>query len=141
LQFALRSAVGDRTLDGILEDKGSIDQQIAIYIREKVVGYGVEILSVGVKDIILPGEVKAILSKVVEAEKSAQANVVRRREETAATRSMLNTAKVMEDNPVALRLKELEVLERIAEKIDKIQVNGSLDSILTDLIKIDRAKG
>jgi regulator of protease activity HflC (stomatin/prohibitin superfamily) len=140
LQFALRSAVGDRTLDGILEDKGSIDQQIAIYIREKVVGYGVEILSVGVKDIILPGEVKAILSKVVEAEKSAQANVVRRREETAATRSMLNTAKVMEDNPVALRLKELEVLERIAEKIDKIQVNGSLDSILTDLIKIDRAK-
>jgi regulator of protease activity HflC (stomatin/prohibitin superfamily) len=141
LQFALRSAVGDRTLDGILEDKGSIDRQIAAYIREKVVGYGVEILSVGVKDIILPGEVKAILSKVVEAEKSAQANVVRRREETAATRSMLNTAKVMEDNPVALRLKELEVLERIAEKIDKIQVNGSLDSILTDLIKIDRAKG
>jgi regulator of protease activity HflC (stomatin/prohibitin superfamily) len=140
LQFALRSAVGDRTLDGILEDKGSIDQQIAIYIKEKVVGYGVEILSVGVKDIILPGEIKAILSKVVEAEKSAQANVVRRREETAATRSMLNTAKVMEDNPVALRLKELEVLERIAEKIDKIQVNGSLDSILTDLIKIDRAK-
>jgi hypothetical protein len=68
------------------------------------------------------------------------ANVIRRREETAATRSMLNTAKVMEDNPVALRLKELEVLERIAEKIDRIQVNGSLDSILTDLIKIDRAK-
>ncbi|AUB44254.1 Regulator of protease activity HflC, stomatin/prohibitin superfamily (plasmid) [Nostoc flagelliforme CCNUN1] len=76
------------------------------------------------------------MSKVVEAEKAAQANVVRRREETAATRSMLNTAKVMEDNPVALRLKELEVLERIAEKIDRIQVNGSLDSILTDLIRI-----
>jgi hypothetical protein len=51
---------------------------------------------------------------------------------------------VIEDNPVVLRLKELEVLEvleRIAEKIDKIQVNGSLDSILTNLIKIDRAKG
>ena len=44
----------------------------------------------------------------------------------------------MEDNPVALRLKELEVLERIAEKIDKIQVNGSLDSILTDLIQINK---
>lgn len=89
--------------------------------------------SVGVKDIILPGEIKTILSKVVEAEKAAQANVVRRREETAATRSMLNTAKVMEDNPVALRLKELEVLE----KIDRIQVNGSLDSILTDLIRMN----
>jgi hypothetical protein len=50
---------------------------------------------------------------------------------------MLNTAKVMEDNPVALRLKELEVLERIAEKIDRIQVNGGLDNILTDLIRIN----
>ncbi|ACK70010.1 band 7 protein [Gloeothece citriformis PCC 7424] len=138
LQFALRAAVGEKTLDALLEDKGAIDQSVADYIRAKTADYGIEIDSVGVKDIILPGEIKTILSKVVEAEKAAQANVVRRREETAATRSMLNTAKVMEDNPVALRLKELEVLERIAEKIDRIQVNGSLDSILTELIRINR---
>lgn len=138
LQFALRAAVGEQTLDALLEDKGAIDRSVAQYIRTKTADYGIEVDSVGVKDIILPGEIKTILSKVVEAEKTAQANVVRRREETAATRSMLNTAKVMEDNPVALRLKELEVLERIAEKIDKIQVNGSLDSILTELIQINR---
>nr|ADN14684.1 band 7 protein [Gloeothece verrucosa PCC 7822] len=138
LQFALRAAVGEKTLDALLEDKGVIDQSVAEYIRAKTADYGIEVDSVGVKDIILPGEIKTILSKVVEAEKAAQANVVRRREETAATRSMLNTAKVMEDNPVALRLKELEVLERIAEKIDHIQVNGSLDSILTELIQINR---
>ncbi|MBW4612806.1 MAG: slipin family protein [Desmonostoc vinosum HA7617-LM4] len=137
-QFALRGAVGERTLDALLEDKSAIDRSIFDYIRQKTVDYGIEIDSVGVKDIILPGEIKTILSKVVEAEKVAQANVIRRREETAATRSMLNTAKVMEDNPVALRLKELEVLERIAEKIEKIQVNGSLDSILTELIRINR---
>ncbi|ABA24238.1 SPFH domain, Band 7 family protein [Trichormus variabilis ATCC 29413] len=138
LQFALRGAVGERSLDALLEDKGTIDRSIFEYIRQKTADYGIEVDSVGVKDIILPGEIKTILSKVVEAEKAAQANVVRRREETAATRSMLNTAKVMEDNPVALRLKELEVLERIAEKIEKIQVNGSLDSILTELIRINR---
>ncbi|WP_414542905.1 SPFH domain-containing protein [Nostoc sp. CCY0012] len=138
LQFALRGAVGEKTLDALLEDKGAIDRSIFDYIHQKTADYGIEVDSVGVKDIILPGEIKTILSKVVEAEKAAQANVVRRREETAATRSMLNTAKVMEDNPVALRLKELEILERIAEKIDKIQVNGSLDSILTELIQINR---
>lgn len=138
LQFALRGAVGEQTLDALLESKGAIDRSISEYIRAKTADYGIEVDSVGVKDIILPGEIKTILSKVVEAEKSAQANVVRRREETAATRSMLNTAKVMEDNPVALRLKELEVLERIAEKIDRIQVNGSLDNILTDLIRMNR---
>ncbi len=138
LQFALRAAVGEKTLDALLEDKGAIDRSIAESIRSKTADYGIAVESVGVKDIILPGEIKTILSKVVEAEKAAQANVVRRREETAATRSMLNTARVMEDNPVALRLKELEVLERIAEKIEKIQVNGSLDSILTELIRINR---
>lgn len=136
LQFGLRSAVGTRSLDQLLEDKTTIDTTISDYIRTKIADYGIEVDSVGVKDIILPGEIKAILGKVVEAEKAAQANVVRRREETAATRSMLNTAKVMEDNPVALRLKELEVLERIAEKIEHINVNGSLDSILTELIRI-----
>jgi regulator of protease activity HflC (stomatin/prohibitin superfamily) len=138
LQFALRAAVGEQTLDALLENKGAIDRSIADYMQNKTAEYGIEIDSVGVKDIILPGEIRSILSKVVEAEKSAQANVIRRREETAATRSMLNTAKVMEDNPVALRLKELEILERIAEKVDRIQVNGGLDNILSDLIKIDR---
>jgi regulator of protease activity HflC (stomatin/prohibitin superfamily) len=138
LQFGLRGAVGEQTLDSLLEDKGAIDRSISEYIRQETAEYAIEVDSVGVKDIILPGDIKTILSKVVEAEKAAQANVVRRREETAATRSMLNTARVMEDNPVALRLKELEVLERIAERIDKIQVNGGLDSILTDLIRINR---
>ncbi|MGV0106302.1 SPFH domain / Band 7 family protein [Nostoc sp. DSM 114160] len=137
MQFALRGAVGERNLDALLEDKGAMDRSISEYIRQKAADYGIEVDSVGVKDIILPGEIKSILSKVVEAEKAAQANVVRRREETAATRSMLNTAKVMEDNPVALRLKELEVLERIAEKIDRIQVNGSLDNLLTDMIRMN----
>jgi hypothetical protein len=72
----------------------------------------------------------------VEAEKSAQANVIRRREETAATRSLLNTAKVMEGNPVALRLMELETLERVTEKIDKISVFGGLEGVLKDLVRI-----
>ena len=137
LQFALRSAVGTRNLDTLLENKDSMDDIVRQHIQPKAEAYGIVIDSVGVKDIILPGDMKEILCQVVEAEKSAQANVIRRREETAATRSMLNTAKVMENNPVALRLKELEVLERIADKIEHIHVNGSLDSLLTELIRIN----
>ena len=88
------------------------------------------------KDIILPGEMKTILARAVEAERAAQANVIRRREETAATRSLLNTAKVMEDNPIALGMKELETLEKVTEKIDKISVYGGLEGVLKDLVKI-----
>ncbi|MBL8514123.1 MAG: slipin family protein [Betaproteobacteria bacterium] len=136
LQFGLRAAVGTRTLDELLENKHVIDDVVNDHIKRRVAGYGLEVESVGVKDIILPGDMKAILAKVVEAEKAAQANVIRRREETAATRSLLNTAKVMEDNPTALRLKELETLEKVTEKIDKISVFGGLDGVLKDLVKI-----
>jgi regulator of protease activity HflC (stomatin/prohibitin superfamily) len=136
LQFGLRAAVGTRTLDELLENKGLIDQVVAEHIARRVQGFGLEVESVGVKDIILPGEMKTILAKVVEAEKAALANVIRRREETSATRSLLNTARVMEDNPTALRLKELETLEKVTEKIDKISVFGGLDAVLKDLVKI-----
>lgn len=67
---------------------------------------------------------------------AAEANVIRRREETAATRSLLNTDKVMEGNPVARRMKELETLERVAERIDKIPVFGGLDQVLNGLVKL-----
>lgn len=136
LQFGLRAAVGTRTLDELLEDKGALDAAVNVHIQRRVEGYGLEVESVGVKDIILPGEMKTLLARVVEAEKAAQANVIRRREETAATRSLLNTAKVMEDSPIALRLKELETLEKVTEKIDKISVYGGLDGVLKDLVKI-----
>ena len=136
LQFGLRAAVGTRTLDELLENKVQIDQSVAEHVERRVQGFGLEVDSVGVKDIILPGEMKVILAKVVEAEKAALANVIRRREETAATRSLLNTARVMEDNPTALRLKELETLEKVTEKIDKISVFGGLDAVLKDLVKI-----
>ncbi|WP_349648134.1 slipin family protein [Candidatus Parabeggiatoa sp. HSG14] len=136
LQFALRAAVGTRTLDELLENKNIIDESVLAYITDKTVELGIEIKSVGVKDIILPGDMKIILSKVVEAEKTAQANLIKRREETAATRSLLNTAKVMEDNPTALRLKELEVLEKVTEKIGNISVYGGLEGLLKELVKI-----
>ena len=98
--------------------------------------FGIDVTSVGLRDIILPGEMKTILAQVVEAQKAAEANVIKRREETNATRSLLNTAKVMEENATALRLKELETLERVAERIDKISVFGGLDQVLNGLVSI-----
>lgn len=139
LQFGLRAAVGTRSLDELLENKQIIDEAVSAHVARKLDGFGIEVNSIGVKDIVLPGEMKIILAKVVEAGKLAEANVIRRREETAATRSLLNTAKVMEGNPVALRLKELETLERVAERVDRISVFGGLDQVLSGLVNIKGA--
>lgn len=86
---------------------------------------------------ILPGDMKTILNQVVEAEKVAQANVIKRREETAAMRSALNTARLMDDNPTLLRLKELEVLEKVTEKVDRLTVFGGLEGVMQDVVKIN----
>jgi regulator of protease activity HflC (stomatin/prohibitin superfamily) len=136
LQFALREAVGARTLDELLGDKGALDREIGEVVRAKVAEFGLAVRSVGVKDVILPGEMKSILNQVVETEKVAQANLIKRREETAATRSLLNTARLMDENPTLLRLKELETLEKVTEKIDKLTVFGGLDGVLKDVVRI-----
>jgi len=75
---------------------------------------GLEIASVGIRDVILPGDMKDLMNKVTEAKKAAEANLISRREETAAMRSQANTAKLLADNPILMRLRELEVLEKIA---------------------------
>lgn len=137
LQFGLRQVIAVRSLDELLSDKGVLDREIYQYVRDKVSEQGIEVRSVGVKDVILPGDMKDILNQVVAAEKAAQANIIKRREETAATRSLLNTARLMDQNPTLLRLKELEVLEKVTEKVDHMTVFGGLEGVLKDTIRIN----
>ena len=136
LQYGLRKVVAARTLDELLGDKASLDADIYAHVRAQVAAIGIEVLGVGVKDIILPGEMKDILNGVVQAEKLAQANVIRRREEANAARSLLNTAKLIEESPTLMRLKELEALEKVTEKIGQLTVFGGLDGVLKQLVSL-----
>ena len=90
LQLALRESVGAQSLDALLEDKDSLNQHISERVKQRFADYGIALSNVGVKDIILPGDMKMILNKVVEAQKVAEANLINRREETQAMRSLHN---------------------------------------------------
>lgn len=136
LQYAFRKTLGALTLDQILEKKVTVDEEAAAKVRADMAEIGVEVSDIALKDVILPGEMREILNQVVSAEKQAEANVIRRREETNATRSLLNTAKVMAENPVMLRLKELEALETIAGKVERLTVHNGTGGLLNDLVKL-----
>lgn len=125
VQLALRSFVGTYSLDELLDQKDNVSDYVLKVVRSKAKDLGVDVLDAGVRDIILPGDVKDIMNQVLIAEKRAQANVIMRREETASTRSLLNTAKLMEDNDMLFKLKEMEYVEKIAEKIGEITVSGN----------------
>ena len=136
LQLAFRRTMGAMTLDRLLAEKVSVDAGAAEKVRAEIATIGVEVGEIALKDVILPGEMREILNRVVAAEKEAEANVIRRREETNATRSLLNTAKVMAENPVMLRLKELEALETIAGKVERLTVHNGTDGLMTDLVRL-----
>ena len=145
VQFAIREAVATRSLDDILAARDTIDNEVRVFVAERARALGAEVGEIGVKDVILPGDVRDLLNKVVEAERVAKANLIRRQEETAATRSLLNTARLMEDNPLLLKLKELEALERLVEKVGRIDLHagagsGGFDALLTKLYKLDNGR-
>ncbi len=142
IQFAIREAVATRTLDDILAARDTIDREVRGFVTERVKDLGLEIGEIGVKDVILPGDVRDLLNKVVEAERVAKANLIRRQEETAATRSLLNTARLMDDNPLLLRLKELEALEKLVEKVGRIDLHtgqgaSGFDALLSGLYRMN----
>jgi regulator of protease activity HflC (stomatin/prohibitin superfamily) len=113
-QLLLRALVGARDLDAFLADKDTLVQELEQGLHRRVTAFGVEVVSAGIRDVILPGEMKELLNKVTEAKKAAEANLIVRREETAAMRSQANTARLLQDNPTLMRLRELEVLEKVA---------------------------
>ena len=128
-QLALREYVGAHRLDEILESKKAMSDFVFDRLAEKQESFFVEVSDADVKDIILPGEIRDIMNTVLVAEKRAQANVITRREEVASTRSLLNTAKLMEENETLYKLKELEYIERICENVGNININGNGDVI------------
>jgi regulator of protease activity HflC (stomatin/prohibitin superfamily) len=113
-QLVLRALVGARELDQFLADKDGVVEELEHGLRRRVSAFGLEVVTAGIRDIILPGEMKDLLNKVTEAKKAAEANLIVRREETAAMRSQANTAKLLADNPTLMRLRELEALEKVA---------------------------
>jgi len=129
MQLALRAFVGGFTLDELLSRKDAIAREILENVQAKINALGLVVSDAGIRDIILPGDMKEIMNQVLVAEKKAQANSIMRREETASTRSLLNTAKLMEENEMLWKLKEMEYVEKIADKIGEITISGSSNVI------------
>ena len=136
LQFAFRKSLGRKSLDEILADKVTAEAEAIAEVRSAMAAIGLMVGEIAIKDVILPGEMRDILNKVVAAEKEAEANVIRRREETNATRSLLNTARVMSENPVMLRLKELEALSDIAGKVERLTIHNGTAGLMNDIVRL-----
>lgn len=125
--LALREYIGGLSLDALLTSKVAVNEAVASTLTGTGESLGAAYVDGGIRDIILPGEMRTIVNRVLVAEKTAEANAISRRDEAAATRTLLNAAKLMDEHPMLRRLKEMEYVERVAERVDRITVAGGGD--------------
>lgn len=114
LQIALRDEVQGMTLDALLADRGAVGTRLRERAQASAAELGLELISVGLKDVILSGEIKKLLAQETEALRTGQAALVAAREEVATTRARANTARLMTESPGLLRLREIEALVEVA---------------------------
>lgn len=129
IHLALRDVVSGKTFDELMADRGLLSDGLLEAARKRLPDVGLELVEAHVKDVILSAEVKALVNKVTFARKEAEALAITRREEVAATRQLANTAKLLEKSPVLLRLKELEAMGQVVQRVDKLVVVGGVGEL------------
>ncbi|MCC7446231.1 MAG: slipin family protein [Anaerolineae bacterium] len=130
LQLSLREAIASRTVDQLLEAREEISTELLAKVAPQALAYGVTLKRVGVRDVVLPGVVRNVFLKEVEADREGRADLIRARHEVAAARARANTAKILAENPNVARMQELEALVNLAGKPGNVVLLPSLADLL-----------
>lgn len=140
LQLELRNQIAGLTIDQLLETRAEMGDAITAKIAPLAVEYGVTLKRVGIRDIVLPGSVRDILMKEVEAERIGRAELVKARHEVASARARANTAKILSENPHVMRLQELDALIKLASKNGNVVMLPDLASLFVRKMTDDKAE-
>lgn len=115
VQLAARGAVGELSVDELLEGRDALNARLLENVRANAEAYGVRVLLVAIKDVVLAAKVRDMLMKEAEARRTAQAMLIGAREEVAALRALSNAAQLAAEQPHLLRLRELETVRAFAQ--------------------------
>lgn len=129
VQLAIRDFVAGVTLDELLEGRDGLTAYLRGQVVPEAQAIGIEVVKIGLKDIILPGDMKQLFNRVIEAEKDAAARTIERRDRAQETRALANAAELMAERPMLLRLKELETLTSIAGKVSELKIALGSDAL------------
>lgn len=124
VQMAARQVIAGITVDELVQSRASINTQIQEMVAPLVQEYGITLHGAAVIDVILAPKVRDLLMKEVESRRVAQAMLIGAREEVAAMRALANAAKLAQDNPALLRLRELDVARSFSQNAGNTLVMG-----------------
>lgn len=117
VQLAIRDAITTVSLDELVSARSGAFGGLTESVRTATSGLGIEVDGVVIRDLMLPGEVRAAMTQTLMAREAGRASLERARAEAAALRSLANTARLLEDHPTLLQLRTLEVAAQPGTKV------------------------
>lgn len=139
LQMSARNYTSSVTLDSLLANKGKLGEKILKDISPAAAALGIDLVSAGLKDIVLPGDIRELMAKEIAAKKEASSKLILAREEVATSRALANAAKIIASDQNILVLKKLDLMREISKNpANKVYFGGELDS--TENLKATKRK-
>jgi regulator of protease activity HflC (stomatin/prohibitin superfamily) len=108
VQLTLRDAVAATSFDQIIADRGRVSAGLLEATTELIGGLGIELVSVRVKDLMLPVELRRAATETLLARENGRAELERSRAEAASLRALANTGRLLEEHPALLQLRTIQ---------------------------------
>jgi regulator of protease activity HflC (stomatin/prohibitin superfamily) len=123
-QTTLRDILGQQDLDELLSNREELNKSLQTIIDAATDPWGIKVSAVTIRDVSLPDEMLRAIAKQAEAEREKRSRIIIAEGEFNAAQKMLDAAKMYEQAPTALRLRELQTLSEIAREKNLIVVPG-----------------
>jgi len=134
-QTTLRSVVGQAELDELLSKRDKLNSQVQTILDEATDQWGIKVMTVEMKDVDLPMEMKRAMAKQAEAERERRAKVIHADGEFQASQKLSEAAANIEEHPIALQLRYLQALTEVAAENNSTTIFPVPVDLLTPFLK------
>ena len=143
-QTVLRDVIGQSELDDLLTKREELNKRLTQILDVATDPWGIKVTAVSIKDVSLPESMLRAIAKQAEAERERRSRIIVAEGELQASKIMAEAAKAYQENPVALRLRELQTLTDIAREKNMIiiapQALGEMATVLGAASRIGEKK-
>jgi regulator of protease activity HflC (stomatin/prohibitin superfamily) len=108
---ALRDVIGGRQLDEVLTERESIGHEIEQLVTRECEHWGLEVAGIRIQDIILPEDLKRVMSRQAAAEREKRANITKSEGDRLAAENLAAAAHTMAASPGAMQLRSLQTID------------------------------
>ena len=137
-QTALRDVVGAATLDGILADREALGKRIEEMVEAEIVGWGLDVAAIRIQDILLPEDLKRVMSRQAAAEREKRANITKSEGDREAAANLASAAHTMAESPGALQLRTLQTLDTLGNSASNTVVMAIPVDVMTALQSVPK---